>query len=92
MRPAHAYTTPPLPPHPCRREEFRQHRSAKEGFLRPFFREWDAYLVQLSAPGGGAGGRPGADLPADAVAQLSDEQRAQLARLREEAERPMRSG
>ena len=65
------------------REEFRKHRSAKDSFLGPFFREWDGYLAQLrAAPPGGAVGR---DLAPEQASALTKEQLEQLARLQDEA-------
>ncbi len=67
------------------REEFRKHKAAKDKFLGPFFREWDKYLVSLTSQSALLG-PAGADLPADALSALTDEQREQLARLRREVE------
>ena len=69
------------------REEFRRHRAAQARFLVPFFVEWERYLADLRArpPVAGAAAVAGADLPADAAASLSDEQRIMLESLRKEA-------
>lgn len=63
------------------REEFRKHRTAKESFLAPFFREWDGYLGQLQV----SADLVGKDLGPDQAAALTTEQKEQLARLHEEA-------
>jgi arylsulfatase A-like enzyme len=73
------------------RDEFRKHTSAKEKFLGPFFREWDRYLEMLTSTNA-AGGTLGADLGPDAVAALTDEQKEQLSRLRQEVHKPSAEG
>jgi len=73
------------------RDEFRKHKSAKEKFLGPFYREWDRYLEMLTSTSA-AGGTLGADLGPDAVAALTDEQKEQLSRLRQEVHKPSAEG
>jgi hypothetical protein len=53
--------------------------------------EWAAYVRQLEAQSVAAGPL-GAALEPAAVRALTDEQRAQLAKLKEEAEKPWRDG
>jgi hypothetical protein len=65
------------------REEFRRHRSAKPQFLGGFFREWEAYVASLRA-GPVLELQPGRNLSPDVIATMSDDQQAQLARLRQE--------
>lgn len=66
------------------REEFRKHRSAQPAFLPAFFAAWEGYAAELEA---GAAAAPTAASPAplgsgDLRAELSEEQRETLERLR----------
>jgi Complex1_LYR-like len=64
------------------RDEFQRHKAAKPKFLANFFREWEKYLHTLEAQNPALGQTIGADLTPDAVAAMSDEQKAQLSKLR----------
>ncbi len=76
-----------------RREEFKKHKKADEKFLVMFFREWSSYAGQLEqqSPMEGASGL-GADLTKDLVRAMTDEQKVQLLKLKEEAGKPYRDG
>lgn len=51
-----------------------------------FLAEWEKYAASLSAQQGGMGGAAlGRDLPAEDIGAMSDEQKQQLAALRQEA-------
>jgi len=76
---------------PSRSEEFKRHKKADAKFVASFFAEWTAYLRQLEAQSAAAGPL-GAPLDPALVGSLSEEQRAQLGKLREEAEKPWRDG
>lgn len=65
------------------REEFRRHRSAKPQFLAGFYREWGTYVNTLRA-GPLLDLTPGQHLNPDVIATMTDDQQAQLARLRQE--------
>jgi hypothetical protein len=65
-----------------RREEFRRHRNANEQFLVGFEREWRSYVETLRDQEAAA---VGADLPADVLLAMTDEQRAQLHKLKDQA-------
>ncbi len=73
----------PLPP---RSEEFKRHKAADAKFVRAFFAEWSAYAAQVEQQSVAAG-ELGAPLDAALADALSDEQRAQLEKLRVEAEK-----
>lgn len=66
------------------RDEFRRHKNAKPEFMKGFFHEWNSYLKQLQdlPPTSSTVGK---DLDPAIVATMTDEQRAQLAALKEEA-------
>jgi hypothetical protein len=61
------------------RDEFRRHRKAKDSFLGPFAAEWQRYLADLHR------NSVGKDLPSEHAAALNEEQKAQLAKLRDQA-------
>jgi hypothetical protein len=61
------------------REEFRRHRNANEQFLVGFEREWRSYVDTLR---GQAPAEVGEDLPTDVLLAMTDEQRAQLHKLK----------
>jgi hypothetical protein len=77
---------------PRRRDEFKRHKKADAKFLVSFFGEWEGYLRTLQTQsvaggggGGGAGSGLGRELSGEERAQLTDEQRVQLDKLRKEA-------
>jgi hypothetical protein len=69
------------------RSEFRLHKGASPQHAQPFLQEWSRYLeqVQVQTSALEMGTEFGADLPPDA--ELSDEQRLQLAKLRDETDK-----
>lgn len=69
------------------RHEWKQHKAADAAFVRTFHREWEQYLhvMRVQAQTAAAAGSLGRDLDQAQVAQLNDEQRAQLLQLREAA-------
>ena len=64
------------------RDEFKRHLSAEEKHLQPFVREWKLYLANMRL-------QPilgiGKNLAPDELLDLSEEQRDQLHKLRDEA-------
>lgn len=66
------------------REEFKRHKKADPKWLKNFFTEWNAYVADLEKQKI-MEGPVGKDLSPDAFQALSDEQKAQLATLRNEA-------
>lgn len=73
------------------REEFKRHKKADAKFLTAFFKEWNGYVEMLEqqSPAMGTLGR---DLDPAAVANMTAEQKEQLARLKTEARNPYRDG
>ena len=69
-----------------RSEEFKKHKKADAKFLGPFFREWTSYVEQLEKQSVAAG-PIGSSLDSALASSLSEEQQAQLSKLREEAEK-----
>ena len=69
------------------KREFQLHRGASESFLSQFERQWRDYLTTLRA---GAGNEEpiGRELTADEVAALSDEQKVQLLKIKENSAGP----
>ena len=71
------------------RQEFRLHRDASSDFLHQFERQWRDYLTVLRSSGGTE--QPvGRDMTAEEVGAMSDEQKVQLLKMREEAKGPPR--
>ena len=65
------------------RSEFVAHRDASTSFAAQFERQWRDYLTQLRVtPEDGPVGR---EMTADEVGALSDEQKVQLLKIREQA-------
>lgn len=73
------------------REEFRRHKKAEAKWLESFFTEWKSYadMLQQQSPVAGSLGAP---LPKDAVKSMTDEQKVQLLKLKEEAAKPYMDG
>ena len=67
-----------------RRKEFRLHKTANAKFVQSFFAEWRHYAATLEAQQ--TLEVVGTPLDPQMLGTLSDEQRAQLAKLREEAQ------
>ena len=64
------------------KDEFRQHRSANAEFLPRFFGEWEKYATHLQQKAGNADGY-GKPI-GEAVRNMTEEQKAMLAKLAEE--------
>jgi hypothetical protein len=58
--------------------------------VRTFIAEWEKYVAELEQQAPAAGTGIGRDMDPGTMAGLSDEQRAQLAKLREEARNAMK--
>lgn len=73
------------------REEFKRHKKAEAKWLVNFFQEWTSYagMLEQQNPVAGAVGSP---LPKDAVRAMTDEQKVQLLKLKEEAAKPYMDG
>lgn len=73
-------------PRAPRSEEFKKHKKADAKFLGSFFAEWTSYVEQIEKQSV-AEGNIGISLDPALADALSEEQRAQLSKLREEAEK-----
>jgi len=73
------------------KDEFRLHKSAKAEFLPPFFEQWMKYLesmVKLPAQRAKSGEIPvGTDMSPELLNAMSEEQKLQLSKLKEEAKK-----
>ena len=63
------------------KKEFRDHRNAKPEFVKGFIEEWSRYADDLARRGDA-----GKDLSADVLTKMSPEQKAMLAKLRQETQ------
>ena len=68
------------------KKEFLDHRGASAEFLSQFDRQWRDYLTTLKLTSDD--GVLGRTMTAEEVAALSDEQKVQLLKIREEAQGP----
>mmetsp|Transcript_10861 Transcript_10861/g.13593 ORF Transcript_10861/g.13593 Transcript_10861/m.13593 type:complete len:108 (-) Transcript_10861:457-780(-) len=66
------------------KKEFRDHQEAKAEFIGPFIREWTKYADSLEHQAS-QGSQFGRDLDEETISKLSEEQRMQIQRLRQDA-------
>ena len=70
------------------RTEFALHRDASADFKVQFERQWRDYLTTLKLQDPHADGKIGREMTPEEVGALSDEQKVQLLKIREEAKGP----
>eukprot|EP00455_Lapot_gusevi_P035276 TRINITY_DN3906_c0_g2_i1.p1 TRINITY_DN3906_c0_g2~~TRINITY_DN3906_c0_g2_i1.p1 ORF type:complete len:120 (+),score=24.46 TRINITY_DN3906_c0_g2_i1:81-440(+) len=68
------------------RDEFKRHKTAKPNFLGQFYNEWEFYVENLRQQAD-INETIGRDMSSDQLKVLNDDQKQQLSKLKQEAEK-----